>query len=98
MPKYVIVYQETFSEEIEAENLAAAQVAADVIRRETDNRKLLSVEEHPLPFGEDHQCPECADAKPLLIAQAIQRANLKKAPKKQKVPLLGGPDDGPRCA
>lgn len=98
MPKYIVVYQETFSEEIEAENTAAAQLAADSIRRETVNRKLLSVTEDPPPFPEDHQCPECADAKSLLIAQAIQRANLKKAPKKQVVPLLGGPDDGPRYA
>lgn len=86
----MIVYQETFSEEVVAEDLASAQITAHHICSEVANRKLLSIAETPSPVPEEYRCPECIEALPKLNALALQRANLKKAPKNKPL-LLGGP-------
>lgn len=74
----MIVYQETFSEEVVAEDLASAQITAHHICSEVANRKLLLIAETPSPVPEEYRCPECIEALPKLNALALQRANRRK--------------------
>lgn len=102
MGKYVVVYQDTFSVEIDADNLNEARTTANNLRAQSENRKLLSVEEHPLPFDEDRECPECVEALPELRKAALQLKNTNTLTKIRrnldKLPNKGRPPEGPQVA